>query len=466
MARNPRLTVIFSAVTDGFNRGVNNAQKRIAKFRRSIVSSTKAVVKWGAVLTGVAVGALGIMVKRQFEALDKVAKLSDRIGIQTEKLAGLSLAASQAGVSNEIFVKSIEKMQQVIGDATLGLSESIKAFEALGLSFEEIAKKGTFQQLLILTDALNKVEDATLRAALAADLFGRAGSKELRNFLALGSTGIRAFIKEADRLGIAFRRIDLARIEAANDALDKMARVSRAVAGEIAINLSGAITHFANSMNAVGEGATSMREIVKDAFVGIREFALDAAASIDKIVVAFKFVQLGALGVTRVAQSLVDAFPLFGKPIQKNQPRTPQGPSIAVRTLDIAISDLKNEIAGLLDRDVLPTQSKLFGIFQAITNTIGDSVAKLLVKPVRGGDGGGFAIKNIAASLGVGGAAGGISGLRTATELGISGGQPRFTGGAFQGLGRALFNKVSQIANDIAAIRRAQQVGPLGITIV
>jgi len=467
MVKSPRLTVIFSAVTDGFDKGVTNAQKKIAKFEKSVKSHGKAMVKWGSIVAGVSAGALSILVKRQFDALDKVAKLSDRIGIQTEKLAGLELAAAQTGVSNEIFTKSIEKMQAVIGDATLGLSESIKAFDKLGLSFKKIAKLSTFDQLTTLVDALNQVDDATLRASLSADLFGRAGGKELRNFLALGSEGIRGFIREADKMGIAFRRIDLARIEAANDAFDKMKRITNAVAGEIAVNLGGALTFIIDSMNAVGSGAASMRDVVKDAFVSMRGFALELAASIDKINIAYKFVQLGALGAARSANRIVEKFNFFGAPRQRN-PST--GRSIEDETFVIAIADLKAEISALLSKDVLPSQQSTFDFFQSITNHIGDSVAKLRTGPKASGVPA-FALKDIVGkALGISATGGGTSGFNTAKSLGIVNGQARFgAGGGDSGplgeLNRTVRTKFDALINLLKRIDRRQEFGSGGAVV-
>lgn len=453
MAKQRKLTVIFKAVSDGFNKGLDGMQKRMKQFSASLTSVARQAAKWGLIMGGAAAAGVAVLVKRQFQALDAMAKLSDRIGIQTQKLGGLELAASQTGVSNETLVKSLEKMQQVVGDANMGLSEAKRAFETLGLSSDKFAKLSTFKQLTTLADALNGIEDATLRASLAADLFGRAGGREFRNFLDLGSKGINEFVKEADQLGLTFRRLDLTKIEAANDAVDKMRRVSNAVAGEIAINLTSAIEAFASAMTRAGDGARSMRDIVQDVFAGIKTAILTAVGAIDQLEKRFLQLQISFQG-NRI-------FQIFDK----------YNPGLAISRAIFGTPTAETSAQAARDRLVQlestgARQFRVFDIFQRAANNF----QKLINRRLTGGEAGSpsVGLQNIPLLSALAGSRDGMSGLASARELGIFGGQGRFgsVGGSAVNVGRRIAAKVDAIARDIAEIRRQRSIGPLGVTIV
>jgi len=479
MAKNPRLTVIFTASTAALDNALTRIDRKLKKFSRAINANAKVVAKWGVRIGAAASAVLVFFTRREFKALDAVAKLSDRIGIQTQKLAGLELAATQTGLSNEIFIKSIETMRKVLGDANVQeLAQAKRAFAAIGLSSKQLASLSTFQQLKLIADGLNRMSSATDRASLAATIFGRAGGKQFLNFIALGSKGIEDFVKEADRLGLTFRRSDLARIEAFNDAIDKMQRITRAVFGEIAVNVAGVLETLVSRFNEVGGAAKGMREAIRSAFDGIKTFGFQIAESFDLMTISFKKLQLSiakgrnAFG-KKSGRSLLS---FITNPVENFLLRPGAAISLGLEKLGFlepgttakradqfiapqsklqgTIDQLSKEIKQLEDSfgtSATPTQNKLFQFFQDVANRIGSEINKRLGLGRGGGEtpspsaGKTTAISDI--FKGVGGFSG-VSGLGTARELGIINGQPRFgvTAG-IQSIGQGISRKINRIIN-------------------
>ena len=72
------------------------------RFHCTLVLS-KGVAAFGAVALTAAAATTAILVKSQFKAIDSIAKVSDRLNIQTEALTGLQHAAQISGVENTVF---------------------------------------------------------------------------------------------------------------------------------------------------------------------------------------------------------------------------------------------------------------------------------------------------------------------------------------------------------------------------
>ena len=66
------------------------------------------------------------------------------------------------------------------------IAESIRAFDAMGISVDQLRGKAPEEQFELITSALADVADASTRAAPAPDVFGRAGTSLLPS-LAAGS---------------------------------------------------------------------------------------------------------------------------------------------------------------------------------------------------------------------------------------------------------------------------------------
>lgn len=238
----------FTAGTNKARRGAKDLRGELGGLKTAVGNLNSVLGGLGITLTGAAIaGGLKSMIGGSMEAMDNMAKLSDRLGVTTESLTGLQHAASLAGVDGDQFASSLDKMTKTLGDLRTKGGEGVKTLAKFGLDVNSLSAMSPDQAFLKIADAVARIQSPMERATLATTLFGRQG-QELLNTLMQGSEALREQVAEAEQLGISYSRVDAAKIEEANDAWDKMKSAVRGVANEIAIGLAPAIEDMANSL--------------------------------------------------------------------------------------------------------------------------------------------------------------------------------------------------------------------------
>lgn len=105
-----------------------------------------------------------------------LAFLNDELGTTLEWLSSLRTLASENSTTQEQFTGAMQRFNQQLGQASLGSSEAIRAFQRLGLTVEELQGLSFEQKFQRAASALAGMEDRTQRARLAMELFGRGGA--------------------------------------------------------------------------------------------------------------------------------------------------------------------------------------------------------------------------------------------------------------------------------------------------
>lgn len=108
--------------------------------------------------------------------------LSARTGIAAGRLALLGRAFEDNGVSADKIGGVINKLQKTIFEFGTGTEKTAKVFAELGITFEEISRLSPDQQFAMVQKAIAGIEDPAKRAALAMQLFGKAGGELLTLF--------------------------------------------------------------------------------------------------------------------------------------------------------------------------------------------------------------------------------------------------------------------------------------------
>jgi len=214
------LQVKIKADTAGLKTGLNNATNMIKQHNKAIGMAATAM---GAAIVGAGV----LSIKTYAQMGDEVQKMALRTGFTTEALSELRHAAEISGADLTTLEKGVKRMSGTILDASDGLETYIRTFDHLGLKVEDLMGLSPEEQFMKIASAIAEIEDPTMRAALAQDVFGRAGT-ELLPLFDQGADGIAALRQEAHDLGIVFDQ------EAANKAAaftDAMHRVDESVSG-------------------------------------------------------------------------------------------------------------------------------------------------------------------------------------------------------------------------------------------
>jgi hypothetical protein len=247
-------------------------------FLRNLSSTKTALLRFGATVGAIAgIGGVGYMIKRQMEAIDTTAKLSDRLGMTTEALVGLQHGAKISGVEQGTLNKSLEIFSRRLGEVRMGVGQAKYALDSLGLSADELVNKSPSEAIEIVADQISRLKTQSDKASAANYLFGRSG-QQLLNLFEQGSAGIKDFRKETVLLGLSFSRIDAAKVEAANDALTRTKEVFTGLFMSATIKLAPyiesaatAFVKFATKGEGVGANVTNAFQSMTLAMVKMGE---------------------------------------------------------------------------------------------------------------------------------------------------------------------------------------------------
>ena len=200
MASLAKLLISVGADIAGFETDMNRLSRNQKKRADAMVRDAKKFgIAFGAAFAAAA-GAMGVIIKKTVDVADKMRDLSQATGISTEALSGYAYAAEQSGSSLEDFTNGVRKMQKSILDASNGMETQSEAFHRLGLSASDLINLSPEKAFELIADRLSQVENATVKAATAQEIFGRGASK-LLPLMNEGAAGIAAMHQEAAKFG-------------------------------------------------------------------------------------------------------------------------------------------------------------------------------------------------------------------------------------------------------------------------
>ena len=267
MAKDVKFDIV---ARDKTKRAFDSVTGGLGKVSKASIAVTAKIAKIGGAFALAAGGATAALTRASMKNIDALAKTADKIGINTEALAGLQHAAELTGVSTETMNMALQRMTRRVAEAAMGSGEAVKALDELGINAAELQKLPLDVQMGIIADSMGKVTNQSDRVRLAMKLFDSEGVA-LVNTLGQGSQGLQDMAREAQLLGLAINRIDAAQVEAANDAVTRAQGVFTGVANQIAVNLSPVVAELATNfyqtaldMNEAGNvGAKIAQTLVK-----------------------------------------------------------------------------------------------------------------------------------------------------------------------------------------------------------
>ena len=277
------IDVIIGANTDDLDAAVRRSRSRLAGLGNEMKGNIATAAKWGAGISLAATVAGAAMVASSLKSIDALAKTSDKLGIAISDLQALRQAAELTGVGTSTLDMSLQRMTRRLSEAAQGTGEAQDALKELNLDALALAKLTPDEQFREIAGAMKQVGSQSDRVRLAFKLFDSEGAA-LVNTLALGKSGLQEIGDEMDALGASITRVDAAKVEAANDAMLRVATAAGAVSDRLTIELASSITAVANQMVAeFSRGSGSLGTGMADAVdVGVEALAdfLDGAATV------------------------------------------------------------------------------------------------------------------------------------------------------------------------------------------
>lgn len=281
---------INTSVSKGFD--TDKLQQNFKKVEAQIRSFAKTIT--------VAATGLAIWVKQSTNSIDRIDKLSQKLGMSRKAFQELDYAASQSGLSIEAFGSSMRFLVQ----ATRNGGE---AFDKLGINIRKSTGEIKSQEDLLF-ETLNKLADmpdSVERTTIGMQLLGR-NFQQLTPLLNKGSQGISELRQNFHKLGLEVDDKTVDNFVEFGDALSDLSKVARqafnnAIKGVIP-QLKNFVKYITDALAPGGQLAGILENLASiimnfvstvlppllDALSWILDNANDVAIGITAIAVAFK----------------------------------------------------------------------------------------------------------------------------------------------------------------------------------
>ena len=260
-----KVSVIIDVAVDQANRGLKSFRDSIAdadgaagKFKAGVGSafdSLKANAGNLAVAGGAALVAFGVKAVGAFQdtALE-AGRLSESLGLTTEEASRFMEVAGDLGIDMGTLEKSIGKMN-------IEVEKSPAYFDEIGAAIAKNADGTTNvqQTFLNVVDAINKMPDASARAAASQKLL-RGGWKEMAELVGQGSDKLKASLDAVSDAKV----IDAAEVEKARNyraAMDQLSDAAEDVALVVGEAVVPALTDLVDTIQTIRSAIDSLPSI-------------------------------------------------------------------------------------------------------------------------------------------------------------------------------------------------------------
>ena len=275
--------------------GMENTQKKAngfgTKLKKGFAVAGKAALGLSAGVTAVATAAVKLATNAA-ATTDKIDKMSQKIGISRTAYQELDFVMSQSGASVDSLQVGMKTLRTAMVSATEGGTKQTEMFEALGVAVTDNEGNMRSQEDVFFDTvaALQSVDDETQRAALATELFGKAGI-EMVPLLNAGAGSIDEMRQQAHELGLV---MDDEAIDAGvhlTDTIEQVKRAFSAIVTQLGVDLMPLIQ---TALDWVKSHMPEIRQFISDAFTTIKtvigvvvDFVRDNLIPIFDAIVAF-----------------------------------------------------------------------------------------------------------------------------------------------------------------------------------
>jgi len=269
--------VEFTLKDGKLRKGLRSMEKRF----NAIGGTLKRLGAIGSAVAGAITGAFTTAAVVFANAGSKLFDMSQRTGVSVEALSELSFAADQTGGSMEALEKGFAGLSRTFFQAKRGAAAPVAALKEIGLTVADLEGLSPDQQLGLIADGLTAISDASIRGAVAQQLFGRSG-RQLLPILIGAKGGLEALRAEAQRLGLVMSSDDAAAADALGDAMDTLwAQVNR-VTQVVGAAVAGSFTRMLQASQAIFktviDWANANPELIRTVFtVGVVLAAVSGA---------------------------------------------------------------------------------------------------------------------------------------------------------------------------------------------
>ena len=181
-------------------------------------------------------GSFVAIAKSAVDAGDEIGTVAQQLNISTDALQKWQYIAQQTDVDQSQLVNGIKKVQQALGNLAAGEVEATSdALRALGFTQEQ-AMGGMEQNFEPIINALSNMEDATMQAHYANELFGARMAANIIPMLNDGGAGLASLAAEFENFNYMTEEQVVA-LDAFEDVMDKLKYQFKTIKDQIGIAL-------------------------------------------------------------------------------------------------------------------------------------------------------------------------------------------------------------------------------------
>ncbi len=217
------LKVKITAETAQFDQAMSKTTQNLAAQKKQFTQLGMTMALVGGAITA----SLGLAVRSYAKAGTEIYEMSQKTGFAAETLSELKYIADQTGGSLQGIEVATKMMSRTLLDASTGSKEASDTLTRLGLTIENLMSLKPEDRFWTVANAISDIEDPTIEAAMATDIFGRSGTN-LLPMLSEGADGLKRMKEEAHDLGIIF---DEKTAKAADNFGDSITRLNKSMDG-------------------------------------------------------------------------------------------------------------------------------------------------------------------------------------------------------------------------------------------
>jgi hypothetical protein len=296
------------AIDDKTSPGLAAVQKKILGWGAGLAKVGGLIHGAGDAIIGTLSGAAAVFASAGSEIFD----LSRATGLSAEELSGLAYAAQLSGASMDSVSAAMKGLAKFTGQVSGGSKQAAATLDKLGISSAAFLAASPYQRFLMIADALTKISDPGLRAALAMKTLGKGGMG-LASLMADGAKGIQELVEQAQKLGLTITQEEADKADALGDAWDTVGKQFKQIAFVIGSAVAQTLTDITGPLQALLAGTISFIRanpmLIQGALmIGV---ALSAAGAGLLFAGGMAFVLAAALKVATVAMAAYGAITAF-----------------------------------------------------------------------------------------------------------------------------------------------------------
>ena len=223
---------------DRSSRGYKRASKEIRKYERRMNGSTSVMNKFRLGVAGLVavMGALGARAGAQafggvVESVDRLGKIAPTMNDTVENISRMEFAMKLAGIEGSNLEAIMTGLARKTSQALNGNKGQIEAFERLGISIDDLKKKGAKELFGSMTESLEKYGTTAEKSAALQVIF-EDNFRKLNGLIGQGKKNFDDLTSSADKYGAAISQADA---DAAAKMADAMLKVETAVVSVVRV---------------------------------------------------------------------------------------------------------------------------------------------------------------------------------------------------------------------------------------